>query len=94
MLYRTGKALSVSYLIQIKSSASKELKRIDKQQRLRIINAIDDLSNTPYKGKSLKGELTGLRRIRVGSYRVIYEVYEQQIVILILRIAHRKDIYR
>jgi len=84
----------VTFSLQIKSSAARELKRINKPERLRIASAIDKLPANPYIGKSLKGELSGLRRIRVGDYRVIYEIHEQRVVILIVRVAHRKAAYR
>lgn len=84
----------MNYSLQIKESAFKELQRIDKPQRLRIIAAIEALPENPLAGKSLKGDLSGLRRIRVGDFRVVYEVIEQQILILIVRVAHRKSVYR
>lgn len=56
--------------------------------------AIDRLPENPQVGKLLKGDFSGLRRIRVGVYRVVYEINESQILVLILRVAHRKDIYR
>jgi len=42
----------------------------------------------------LKGEFSGLRRIRIGDYRIVYEVQDEQLVILVIRIGHRRDIYR
>lgn len=42
----------------------------------------------------LKGEISGLRRIRVGIYRVVYEVRNQELVILVVRIGHHRDVYR
>jgi mRNA interferase RelE/StbE len=84
----------VNYSLQIKESAFKELQRIDKPQRLRIIEAIETLPANPMAGKSLKGDLSGLRRIRVGDYRVVYELIEHQVLILIIRVAHRKSVYR
>jgi len=84
----------VNFSLKIKSSALKELKRINKPERTRIIHAIDQLPASPWLGKVLKGELSGLRRIRVGDYRVIYEIHEQQVLILVVRIAHRKGVYR
>ena len=94
MRYLTGIRLSVNYSIQIKSSAAKELARISKPDRQRIVSAIDGLSANPHSGSVLKGELRGLRRIRIGSYRVVYEVMDDQLLILVLRISHRRDVYR
>jgi len=85
---------NVPYSLQIKQSAFKELQRIDKKERIRIVLAIDKLTENPHIGKVLKGELLGLRRIRSGNYRVIYEINEGEVLVLVLRIAHRKKAYR
>ena len=82
------------YSIQIKKSALKELQKLAKPEKALIITAIDQLAEQPYGGKLLKGELSGLRRIRVGNYRIIYEINEGEVLILILRVAHRQSIYR
>ena len=65
-----------------------------KPDRARIVAAIDRLSETPHLGTSLKGDLRGLRRIRVGDYRILYEVRDKELVVLVVRIAHRRDAYR
>lgn len=82
------------YSLQIKKSALKELQRLPMSERVRIIEAIDMLAENPHVGKLLKGGLSGLRRIRVGNYRVIYEINEGKVLILALRAAHRKDVYQ
>ena len=84
----------MSYSIRIKKSAAKELAAIDKPNRLRIIDAIDDLKSNPYRGSVLKGDLSGLRRVRVGDYRVIYELNQGELLILVIRVAHRREVYR
>ena len=84
----------MGFSIRIKGSAAKELERITKPQRLRIITAIDRLAANPFLGSALKGELRGLRRLRVGDYRVLYEVQNDAVVVLVLRIAHRREVYR
>ena len=84
----------MDWSVQIKRSAVKELSRVTRADRPRIVAAIDDLANNPYRGSALKGELTGLRRIRIGSYRVIYEVREVELIILVVSAGHRKDVYR
>ena len=82
------------YAIRIKESAARELQRIERSNRERLIAAIDRLAENPFAGSALKGELRGLRRIRVGDYRLIYEVREQDLVVLVLRAAHRREAYR
>ena len=82
------------YSLKIKQSALKEIQKLDKPNRKRLIEAIDNLAGNPHVGKLLKGDFSGLRRIRVGSYRVIYEINEGEVLILVLRVAHRKRAYR
>ena len=84
----------MSFSIRIKESAAKELRRVAKPDRARIVAAIDRLAETPHLGTSLKGDLRGLRRIRVGDYRILYEVRDKELVVLVVSIAHRGDAYR
>jgi len=84
----------MNWSVQIKRSALKELARITKPERLRIVAAIDELALNPHRGSALKGELTGLRRIRVGSYRIIYEIRESEFVVLVIAARHQRDVYR
>jgi len=84
----------VNFSIRIKGSAAKELRRAAKSDRTRIVTAIDRLADTPYLGTSLKGDLRGLRRLRVGDYRVLYEIRDNELIVLIVRVARRGDAYR
>jgi len=84
----------VSYSIRIKRSAAKELARIPRADRIRIVRAIDRLGDQPLAGTALKGEPRGLRRIRVGQYRVVYEVLHGELVILVVRVRSRGEAYR
>jgi mRNA interferase RelE/StbE len=84
----------VTYSLRIKASAAKALKRIQKKDRIRLIEAIDRLKGEPAAGGVLKGEFRGLRRLRVGDYRIIYEVTEGELVVLVIRVGHRKEVYR
>ncbi|MBM9538429.1 type II toxin-antitoxin system mRNA interferase toxin, RelE/StbE family [Desulfobulbus alkaliphilus] len=84
----------MSYSLKIKRSALKKIQALPNSERLRIVEAIDRLSENPHVGKLLKGDLSGLRRIRTGDYRIVYEIDEGQVVVLVLRVAHRKNVYR
>ena len=75
-------------------SAAKSLASLPKPDRVRVVDAIDLLCDTPAAGSALKGEFEGLRRIRVGHYRVVYEWQRSELVILVVRIGHRREIYR
>ncbi len=84
----------MTYSIQIKASAVKDLARIAKPERQRIAAAIDLLAEQPHRGSLLKGEVRGLRRIRIGDYRVVYEVLDNELIVLIIRASHRREVYR
>jgi len=84
----------VSYSIKIKASAAKALRKLPGPDRHRLVQAIDRLASEPTAGGCLKGEFAGLRRLRVGSYRIVYEVRHEQLVILVVRVGHRRDVYR
>lgn len=84
----------MSYSIKIKSSAAKALGKIATPERARLIEAIDRLAHEPSAGAALKGEFGGLRRLRVGRYRIIYEAIHQELTILVVRIGHRREVYR
>jgi mRNA interferase RelE/StbE len=84
----------LSFSIKIKASAAKSLSRIPKAERSRLIQAIDRLRREPLAGGTLKGEFSGLRRLRVGDYRIVYEVLHEQVTVLVVRIGHRREVYR
>jgi mRNA interferase RelE/StbE len=80
--------------VRIKRSAAKALAAIPKAQRLLLIEAIDRLQQSPSAGSALKGEFDGLRRLRVGSYRIVYEWRQRELMILVVRIGHRREVVR
>ena len=84
----------MTYCVSIKQSAAKSLAGITCADRLRIIEAIDGLSSNPLAGRALKGEFEGLRRLRVGNYRVVCEVVAARVYVLVVRVGHRREIYR
>ncbi len=84
----------MSYSIRIKRSATKDLTQITHKDHKRIIYAINRLGEHPHMGYLLKGDLRGLRRVRVGEYRIIYEVIDDELVVIVIRAAHRREVYR
>tara|TARA_R110000868_G_scaffold32343_3_gene117640 strand:- start:40 stop:303 length:264 start_codon:yes stop_codon:yes gene_type:complete len=84
-----------NYKIEITSSAEKSLKRIPKKDIIKVIEAIQILAISPFPEgcRKLKGE-EDVYRVRQGNYRIIYEVVEKKLIVLVLKIGHRKDIYK
>lgn len=84
------------YRVLIKPSAAKEIEAVDqKKDRQRIVAGIRSLADDPLPPgcEKLAGE-DDRYRIRVGRYRVIYSVGDAQLVVFVVRVGHRKDIYR
>lgn len=83
----------MAYNITFKKSVTKDLKRLGKQNAERVLDKIDtELARDPEKFPSLTGPFAGLRKFRVGDYRVIFVIMDADV--LILRVQHRKDVYR
>ncbi|MDI6803018.1 MAG: type II toxin-antitoxin system RelE/ParE family toxin [Bacteroidota bacterium] len=84
-----------SYSIHWKESAKRDLRGIDRQQIPRIIDSVSTLSNDPYpkQHRKLLGSESSYR-IRIGDYRVIYQVNVHDKIIFIYHVRHRKDVYR
>ena len=83
-----------SYSIEIKRSAAKELAELPKQDRLRVIARIEHLAHDPRPGGSEK--LSGQERYRVrqGDYRILYEIHDHVLVVVVVRFGHRREVYR
>lgn len=85
----------MSYRIEIKRSAAKALKKIPKANRKSIVDKIDSLAETPPNPDTTKMKGNNpFHKVRVGDYRIVYEIQEDVLVILVVKIGHRKDIYR
>jgi addiction module RelE/StbE family toxin len=83
----------LSYKIAFKKSVARDLKKIDNDQADRILKKIEE--ELPEKAESfpvLTGKFSGLRKFRVGDYRVIYSIMGN--TALILRIKHRREVYK
>lgn len=87
----------IEYRVTFTEKAKKEFKKLDKYTASLIIGWIEKnlegCTNPRQHGKSLIGDKSGQWRYRIGDYRLICEIQDQQITILILEVGHRKNIY-
>ncbi len=85
----------MEYQLRIKKSAIKELSKLPKPIATRISKVIDGLKKDIYpKGyKKLKGSDNDYR-VRVGDYRILYSIHDDVLIIEVVKIAHRKDVYK
>lgn len=85
----------MSYKIQISKSASKQIKKLSSELQKRIQNKIDNLAIEPRPDgvKKLKGRENGYR-IRVGDYRILYDIFDDVLLISVVEVGHRSNIYK
>ena len=82
------------YTVIIKKSAQKELDSLPKKLQLRIIGVIDLLAVNPFPPNAKKLQGRDGYRIRTSDYRILYNVDGDQLSVLVLRVGHRRDVYR
>ena len=83
------------YRILIKSSAVKEIEAISqKKDRQRLVDRISRLADNPRPPRSEKLSGQDKYRIRQGRYRVVYSIQDQDLIIYVVKVGHRKDVYR
>ncbi len=82
------------YRLEIKRSVVKEIKRLRIRDRQRINAAIRTLADEPRPDGCKRLKSTHLFSLRVGDYRIIYEIQDDQLIVLVLRVRHRREVYR
>jgi len=82
------------YRIEVKKSAVKELSQIPKKDLVKIVKNINSLADNPRPKGSKKLSREEKYRIRYGTYRILYLIEEDVLVIYVIKVAHRKDLYR
>ncbi|MHB1173449.1 MAG: type II toxin-antitoxin system RelE family toxin [Lacisediminihabitans sp.] len=84
----------MTYSVRIAPAAERQLRKFDPQARRRVQAAIDLLATSPRPPKAV--QLVGGAgewRVRTGDYRIIYEIQDDKLIVLVLRTGHRRDIY-
>ncbi|HLR97828.1 MAG TPA: type II toxin-antitoxin system RelE/ParE family toxin [Jiangellaceae bacterium] len=83
------------YAISYVPSAAKAIRKLDRPTARRLLEAIGELASDPRPSGciQLKGG-DGELRIRVGDYRIVYDVQDDELVVLVLRVGHRREVYR
>lgn len=88
----------MAWTIEYTDTARRQLRKIDKQAARRVLDYMEKrvapLDDPRSLGKALRGPLGDLWRYRIGDYRVICELHDMQLRVLVVRVGDRKDIYR
>ena len=88
----------MAWTIEVLPAAAKELRKLDRTAAARIIQTLEQriatLDDPRSIGSALVGEHAGYWRWRIGDYRVIARIEDERITILVVRVAHRREVYR
>lgn len=84
----------MTYAIEILRSAQKQLAKINREDQAMIISAIRSLANNPRPVGCKKLSGRPAWRLRVGIYRIIYEIHDDRLLVLVVSVGHRKEVYR
>jgi mRNA interferase RelE/StbE len=84
-----------SYSVEVSATAEKQIRRLERQDQIRVLRAVRDLAREPRpRGcRKLRG-YEDVWRIRVGTFRILYSVESDRLLVLVLKVGRRKDIYR
>lgn len=82
------------YEIAYTKEAKERIEKLDIKKKRQIKGAVERIMLNPDIGKRLLHEFSGLLSYRSGNYRIIYRIYHDKVLVLILTIGHRKDIYK
>ena len=88
----------MAWRIEITRTATKQITKLDQRAQKSVVRLLRErlagADNPRQWGRALQGEKRGLWRYRVGDYRLICDIQDQKITILVLELGHRKDVYR
>ncbi len=85
----------MAYRVRVKKSAAKEIAALPKRAQRRVVSAITGLTDEPRpRGVRKFATLEEGYRLRVGDYRIVYHIAERTVTVFVVRVRHRKDVYR
>lgn len=83
-----------TYRLLLTNRARKDVDRLSPALLHKIATALKKITQNPFMGKALKGEFQGLHSYRMGTHRIIYQIHAREILVIVLKIGHRREVYR
>ena len=88
----------MTWKVKVSNVAEKQLLKLDKPIQKRILDylydRLDGCKNPRHFGEPLKGDKSGFWRYRIGNFRIICEILDEKLIVLVLAIGHRREIYK
>jgi len=86
--------LTSGFKVIISNKVIKQISRLPKEYQRAVYASLKSLEENPFLGKKLEDQLQNKYSLRVGVYRILYEIFKKELLILIVSVGHRKEIYR
>ena len=84
----------MKYQIRIEPKAKKEFEKIPESHQIKILAILPLLAENPFKGKKLTGKFKGCFSVVVWPYRIIYQIFKNKLLVIVIRIRHRQGAYK
>jgi mRNA interferase RelE/StbE len=84
----------MKYSLILSDKFDRIFSQLDRSVQDRVVERLKELTENPKLGKPLKGKLKGIWSLRVGKYRILYQVQEEKLVIFVITLGHRKQVYK
>ena len=84
----------MAFILVLKPKAKKELANLENADRVKARIVLEAILNDPFSGKKLSGELPNQYSMRSWPFRIVYQIRKNELIILVLRVRHRKDAYK
>lgn len=87
----------MGYKVRVARSAEKSIAKLDLSSAAKIVEfleSLDGIKDPRSQGKALTGNLKGYWRYRVGDYRIVCEIHDDEVIVLVVKVGHRREIYR
>ena len=85
----------MTYTVEVTPAAGRQIRKLERETQRRVLACLEGLGEEPRSKDSVKLQAAeDLYRVRVGDYRIIYEISDRQLLVLVLKVGHRREIYR
>ncbi|MBF0165129.1 MAG: type II toxin-antitoxin system RelE/ParE family toxin [Magnetococcales bacterium] len=88
----------MAWVVEIRAGAARQIEHLDRRDQTRILRFLRERLNGCFdprlSGQALKGELTGLWRYRIGDYRLLCQLRDEVVTVIVMEVGHRREIYR
>ena len=84
----------MAFTLRVKPKVQKNIDKLSEQYRQRFLGILDAIEADPFSGKKLHGKREGQYSVRVWPYRIIYKIYKNELLILVIDFGHRGGVYK